>query len=80
MENKVQEVLKSIGNLEDILENYSAFQYNDKVFMTGEEWYRRFVDALDNEFHFMTKPINIDSSVYYDAPNVMKAAKKASGL
>jgi hypothetical protein len=48
--------------------------------MTGQEWYERFVDSLDNEFHFMTKPVHIDSSVYYDAPNVMKAARRAAGI
>lgn len=50
------------------------------LFMTGQEWYDRFVASLDDEFHFMTKPAHIDSSVYYDAPNVMKSAKRASGL
>ena len=51
-----------------------------KGYLSGQEWYDRFVESLDDEFHFVSKPSVIDSSVYYDAPNVMKAAKRAAGL
>jgi hypothetical protein len=60
--------------------NVHTFELDGQKLMTGQEWYEKFVESLDNEFHFMTKPVHIDSSVYYDAPNVMKAAKKAAGL
>jgi hypothetical protein len=72
MINNIQTVLQGIGNIENILENYPAFQYNDKVFMTGEEWYRRFKEIMTTEYDLRGNK--------FTSVQAIEAARKASGL
>lgn len=65
---QLDKLLKDIEKLESYFRYLPAFRYGDKVFMTGQEWYERFVAELKE------RPM---MEGQYD---VFAIAKRASGV
>lgn len=73
----MSDIISKIENIERILMDLEAFRYGDKVFMTGREWYNRFLA----EYHNKADWISADEEMGADAEHdVLLCAKLASGL
>lgn len=61
---------------EDLVAQYAAAEFMKPTRVTGQEWYDRFSTALVG---YACLPVDA-GSVDWDSGDVMRAAKKASGL